>query len=79
MKNFLFIIKSSLNNWKFNFFKVNVLSILSAIFETIGIGVFIPLLLILADENLIRNNIYLKEYINIYLPTSESLIIFFYL
>ena len=64
----------SINKWKIRLLVVILLSIICAISETIGIGVFVPLLLALADESAIRDISYLQPYLDTYLPSTQSLL-----
>lgn len=66
--------KISINKWKTRFIFIILLSVVCAISETVGIGVFVPLLLALSDESAIREISLLQPYLDQYLPSTQKLI-----
>ena len=74
MKNFSLLAELAIDNWRVRLFFVILISITCAISETIGIGVFVPLLLALSDESSIRSITFVQPYLDFYLPTTQGLI-----
>ena len=43
------------------------LGLLGSVFEVIGIGVIVPFILIITDENVLSNNIYISNFADFFL------------
>jgi len=74
MRKFSQLAELAIGRWKRKLTWVLFFSMITAISETVGISVFVPLLVALSDEASIRSVALLQPYLDIYLPSTELLI-----
>lgn len=74
MKKFISLVETAIDNWRTRLFSVILISIACAFSETLGVGVFVPLLVALSNESTIRSITFLQPYLNTYLPSTQLLI-----
>ena len=76
LKNYFILIKEYDERY-LRFFLLIIISLLAAFSETLSVSVIIPILLSLTKEEIIRENIYFKEYLQDLFPNSSSLLFAF--
>jgi ATP-binding cassette, subfamily B, bacterial PglK len=63
---------------KKKFFMIIFLGLIGSIFEVMGIGIIVPFVLVITDENVLNNNVYISQFANFFsIEDRDKIIILF--